>query len=133
MVTATVCALWADEGIGTLGVEAGAAIWFGGAVTLGAQRTTTVLRGLLLVLLGAVGIALIAAALTLGWGGAPLTLAMEFGVGAVAVVLVDVVLLGILHPGIERLAQDGTVVTVQLGGPRHLVNVRSDGPDVSSS
>ncbi|HEY5875798.1 MAG TPA: hypothetical protein VIT64_10865, partial [Ilumatobacteraceae bacterium] len=64
-------AVWAErpssEGLGTFGVEAGAALWFGGAVALSVRRTTTVRRGLVVVLTGVVGSALIVLALAFGW------------------------------------------------------------------
>ena len=41
------------EGIGTMGIELGAALWFGGAVSLGIRRAPTVLR---VVIIGVVGL-----------------------------------------------------------------------------
>jgi hypothetical protein len=116
---AVACAILAErpahEGIGSLGLEAGAAIWFGGALTFGAQRTTTVLRGLLLVATAVVGAGLVAAGLAFGLSGAALALAMEFGVGAVAVVVIDIVLLGVLHPRLTSIgASTDQVVVVRL-------------------
>lgn len=114
------------EAPGSLAVEAGAAIWFGGALTLGARRGATARRGLLLLLLVLAGAVLIAVALALGWTGAALTLAMEFGVGAVAVAVLDVVLLGVLFGRLERLAatQPGSALVVRVGGSWHVVDVR---------
>jgi hypothetical protein len=109
----------------TLGVEAGGALWLGGAVILGANRDTRLVEGLLLVALALGGATLITLALVLDWSGAPLTLAMEFGVSALAVVVLDVALIGMLHPRIERFASDpdeGTV-TVRLVRSWHLVDV----------
>lgn len=92
------------EAIGTMGVELGAALWFGGAVALGARRAPTVLRVLMIGLLGLGGVALICLALLLDWTGAGLSLAMEFGVGAVAVAVIDVVILGVVHSRLESFA-----------------------------
>jgi hypothetical protein len=113
------------EAMGALGVELGAAIWFGGTLTLGARRRPTVARGVFLGLLALSGLALIAAALVGGWDGAALTLAMEFGVGAVAVAAIDVVLLGVLYGALESIAGGtGPQVVVRLGSSWHLVEVR---------
>jgi hypothetical protein len=90
------------EAVGTLGVEAGAALWFGGAVAL-SLRATTARRVVLVVLAAVVGAGLILVALGLGWTGAPLALAMEFGVGALAVVVVDVIVLGAIEPALDAL------------------------------
>jgi hypothetical protein len=91
------------EAIGTLGLEVGAAMWFAGAVTLGARPGPTVLRVALLAVTGLSGLALIAAAIVAGWSGVALDLAMEFGVGAVAVVVLDIVILGVLQARLDRL------------------------------
>ena len=92
------------EGIGTMGVELGAALWFGGAVSLGIRRSPTVLRVLMIGLLGLAGALLSGFALLMDWSGAGLGLAMEFGVGAVAVALIDVVILGVVQSRIESFA-----------------------------
>jgi hypothetical protein len=108
------------EQLGTLGVELGAVLWFGGAVALGARASATVLRALALVATALAGIALVAVALVRSWTGAGLSLAMEFGVGALAVSVIDVVLLGFLHAGITRLGteRDDRVVHIRLGPSR---------------
>ncbi len=108
------------EQVGALGVELGAVLWFGGAVVLGARPRATVLRVVLLALTALAGAALIAAALTRGWTGAGLSLAMEYGVGALAIPVVDVVLLGILHATIARVAatHDGRVLRIRIGPSR---------------
>jgi hypothetical protein len=93
------------DALGTLGLEVGAAMWFAGAVTLGARPSPTALRVGLLAVTGLAGLALIAAAFVGGWSGVGLDLAMEFGVGAVAVVVLDVLILGVLQ---ARLDQYGT-------------------------
>jgi hypothetical protein len=92
------------EAIGTMGLEVGAAMWFAGAVTLGARPGPTVLRMALLALTGIGGLSLIGVALVAEWSGVVLDLAMEFGVGAVAVVVLDIVILGVLQARLDRLA-----------------------------
>ncbi len=108
------------EQVGTLGVELGAVLWFGGAVVLGARASATVLRIVALVLTALAGMALVAVALVRSWTGPGLSLAMEFGVGALAVSLVDVVLLGIVHARIDQFgsARDDRVVHLRLGPSR---------------
>lgn len=110
------------EGIGTFGVEVGAVLWFGGAVTLGARAKATMLRALALFLTAAAGAALIVVALVRDWTGPGLDLAMEFGVGALAIPVIDVVLLGFLHSRLDRFAyaSDDRVVRLRLG--RHLTD-----------
>lgn len=112
----------ATEGIGSLGVEAGAALWFGGAVTIGVRARPTILRVVFLAGTGLAGMLLVALALARGWTGAGLALAMEFGVGAVAIAVIDTVLLGIVHPRLQDVAdRDETArVTIRLGrSPEH--------------
>jgi hypothetical protein len=92
------------EAMGALGLEVGAAMWFAGAVTLGARPSPTALRIGLLVATGLSGLALIAVALIGQWSGVALDLAMEFGVGAVAVVVLDVVILGVLQARLDQYA-----------------------------
>ncbi len=94
----------ATEAVGTLGIEIGAAMWFAGAVTLGARPRPTVLRVGLICATGVGGLALIAAALFGAWSGVALDLAMEFGVGAVAVVVLDMLILGVVQANLDRLA-----------------------------
>lgn len=115
-----------SEGLGTLGVELGAALWFAAAVSLGIQNTPTILRGLALLATGATGLGLIAVALVRDWTGPGLTLAMEFGVGALAVSLIDVVLLGMLHSGVSAVANgpDDVVVRIGLVKSWHVIDVR---------
>lgn len=50
---------------------------------------------------------------------------MEFGIGAVAVAMIDTLLLSIIHPRLEKLADraETTRVTVRLGESRHVVDV----------
>ena len=121
--TALACAALAEkpstEGIGTFGVEAGAALWFAGAVTLGGRRSPTVLRGVLLGLTTIVGVALVAASLLLGWSGAALGLAMEFGVGCIAVAVIDVIIIGVVYSTLDAASRAGRddVVTVRLWPP----------------
>jgi hypothetical protein len=112
------------EGLGSLGTELGAALWFGGAVTWGARRRATVARAILLVLVLVTGVALIAVALLRDWTGAGLALAMEFGVGMVAVAVIDVVLLGLVS-GLAGFAggADGRTVTVRIGQSWHVVDI----------
>ncbi len=119
-----------SEAVGAFGVEAGAALWFAGAVTLGARPRPTVARALLLLGLALGGAVLVVLAVLLDWDGPALTLAMEFGVGSMAVAVIDVVLLGILHPGLEGYASrsEDLVVTLSLGGAGRLVAVRKEAP-----
>jgi hypothetical protein len=98
------------EAIGTLGIEIGAAMWFAGAVTLGARPRPTVLRVVLIGATGLGGLALITAALFGAWSGVALDLAMEFGVGAVAIVVLDLLILGVIQENLERLARSRTPV-----------------------
>jgi hypothetical protein len=92
------------EAVGTLATELGAALWFGGILTLGARSGATVGRALGLGALALGGLLLIGLAVVSGWEGAELALAMELGVGAVAVAVLDVLLLGLLYGGLTRLA-----------------------------
>lgn len=107
----------ATEQLGALGVELGAVLWFGGAVVLGARPRATMWRVVLLAFTAIGGAALIAVALVRQWTGPGLGLAMEYGVGALAIPLVDVLLLGVLHATIARVAseRDGRVVRIRLG------------------
>ena len=116
------------EGVGTMGVELGAALWFGGAVAFGVRRAPTLLRVLLIVLAGLTGAGLVVVALVRGWSGAGLALAMEFGVGAFAVAVIDVALLGVVHGRIDKLAGDSadSVLTIGIGRSWHLVDVRME-------
>jgi hypothetical protein len=112
------------EGVGSLGTELGAALWFGGAVAWGARRRATVARIVLLAGVFVVGMALIAIALVRDWSGAGLALAMEFGVGLVAVAVIDVVLIGVVDNLSSFSRQpDGRTVVVRLGQSWHLVDV----------
>jgi hypothetical protein len=99
------------EAVGTLATELGAALWFGGLLTLGARSGATVGRAVGLAALALGGPVLIGLALIRGWDGAELALAMELGVGAVAVAVLDVLLLGLLYGGLTRIADspDGVV------------------------
>jgi hypothetical protein len=110
VVLAVVGALAAEidgwEGVGTLGTEVGAVLWFAGAVTWGARRGATVARAVLLAAMFMGGVVLIGAALIAEWSGAALALAMEFGVGLLAVPLIDGVLIGTLHDRLLHFAGD---------------------------
>ena len=92
------------EAAGTLATELGAALWFGGVLTLGARSGATVGRAIGLAGLALGGALLVALAWFLAWEGAALALAMELGVGAVAVAVLDVLLLGLLYGGLTRIA-----------------------------
>jgi hypothetical protein len=111
LVVAVTGAAWSQhestEALGALGVEVGAAMWFGGAVVLGGRPHPTVLRVALLATLGAGGLLLVLIAVTASWSGAALDLAIEFGVGAVAIVVLDVLVLGLLQRGLDRVAVEG--------------------------
>lgn len=98
------------EAVGTLGIEVGAAMWFAGAVTLGARPRPTVLRVVALAATGVGGLVLIVSALVGSWSGVALDLAMEFGVGAVAVVVLDFLILGVVQANLDRLAGRGSPV-----------------------
>lgn len=50
------------------------------------------------------GVLLVLTALALGWSGVALDLAMELGVGAIAIVVLDILVLGVLQRGLERVA-----------------------------
>jgi hypothetical protein len=100
---------------GGLAVEVGAALWFAGAVTLGARTGATLFRFIALVCLALVGMVLIAAAVLLEWSGAALDLALEYGVAAVGVAVVDVLLLGLLHPTLTQIGEaEDRVLTLSL-------------------
>ena len=60
-------------------------------------------------LVGLCGAVVVASALLLDWTGAGLSLAMEFGVGANAVAVIDVVILGVVHNRIESFANTPVV------------------------
>jgi hypothetical protein len=114
------------DAVGGLGVELGAALWFAGALTLGARQGATVRRAVALLALALAGVVLVVLAFVLDLSGAALDLALEYGVGAVAVAVIDVVLLGTLHARLERLGDaPEQVVTLSVGGPAPWVAVRS--------
>jgi hypothetical protein len=114
------------DAAGGLAIELGAALWFAGVLTLGARRGATVGRVVALAALALAGAALVAVALLAGWSGAALDLALEFGVGAVAVAVIDVVLLGTLHSRLERLGgADTQVVTVRFDRHRPWITAGS--------
>lgn len=106
------------EAVGTLGVELGAVLWFGGAITLGARSGATVLRIFGLVAMALSGAALIAVALVRSWTGAGLSLAMEFGVGAFAAAVIDVVLLGVVHRHVDEFSKGAPEHVLRLTLPR---------------
>jgi hypothetical protein len=97
------------EAIGTLGIELGAAMWFAGAIVVGGRPHPTVLRITLLAAAALGGVLLVATALLAGWTGTALDLAMEFGVGAVAIVVLDVIILGVVQSRLDQLAQSTDV------------------------
>ena len=116
----------ATEAVGSFGIELGAAMWLGGALTLGARRGATVGRAIALACLALAGVILVALSVALDWTGAPLALAMEFGVGAVAVAVIDV-LLGLVQSRLVLLgevADDAVTVSVNRSWP--LVAVHRD-------
>jgi hypothetical protein len=114
------------DAAGGLAIELGAALWFAGVLTLGARRGATLGRIAALAALALAGAALVAVAVLAGWSGAALDLALEFGVGAVAVAVIDVVLLGILHSRLERLGDAETqVVTVRFDRRRPWISASS--------
>jgi hypothetical protein len=117
-----------SEGVATLGVEVGAALWFGGVIAWSVRRTT-VGRVLLLMTAAVAGLMLIAVALALGWTGAALALSMEFGVGALAIVVIDLIVVGTLHPGLDTLARraPGTIVDIELGWRWPPLTIRIEG------
>jgi hypothetical protein len=116
-----------SDAAGGLGIELGAAMWFAGVLTLGARRGATVGRIVALAFLAVSGALLVVVAIRAGWSGAALDLALEFGVGAVAVAVIDVVLLGTLHSRLERVGDAAAqVVTVSVGPRWPWVTARSD-------
>jgi hypothetical protein len=118
------------EAAGTLATELGAALWFGGVLTLGARRGATLGRAAALVALALGGAALVALAWVRDWQGASLALAMELGVGAVAVAVLDVLLLGLVHGGLTRLADSSaSQVSLAVQGEAPFVRVRVVRPD----
>lgn len=126
LVAAFVISRDLDDALGGLGVEVGAALWFAGALTLGARRGATVGRALSLLALALAGAVLVVLAFALDWSGAALDLALEYGVGAVAVAVIDVVLLGAIHGRLERLGSaEEQEVTLTVGGSAPWVSVRS--------
>jgi hypothetical protein len=104
--------------VGALGTELGAALWFAGAVAWGARRHATAARGLLLALTFVSGLVLIAAGLLLDWSGPALELTMEFGVGMLAIPVIDVILMGVLYDRLDTFGRGSgaRVLTLQLGG-----------------
>ncbi len=94
----------ATEGVGSFGVEFGAALWFGGAVTLGARPSPTVRRVVVFAATIVGGVGLIAIALIRAWTGAGLALAMEFGVGMLAIVLIDTLVLSQFQRRLDTFA-----------------------------
>jgi hypothetical protein len=116
------------EAIGTLGTELGAAMWFAGAVTWGGRRGATVGRAALLVATFLAGLALILTALLADWSGARLDLAMEFGVGMLAVPVIDVVVIGLLHRNLAELGSaTGPPLVVSIGRDGRVVRVAAPG------
>ena len=116
----------ATESIGAFGLEFGAALWFGGALTLGARPRPTVRRLVLFasVTLGALG--LILAALIGSWSGAALDLSMEFGVGLLAVVVIDLVLLRFAHGYLDVIAAvEGDAVRIGVAGATRGASITS--------
>jgi hypothetical protein len=115
------------EAEGTFGVELGAALWFGGLLVLGARRRATVGRLVALAALALAGVGLIAVSVVLEWTGATLALAMEFGVGAVAIALIDIVLIGTVQARIERAGgAPDSVVTLRVQPDWPLVTLRTE-------
>lgn len=108
------------EAEGTLGTELGAALLFAGAVLWTASRVPTLGRVIALVVAAVAGVAACAAALLFGWSGAALTLAMELGVAAVVLLVIDVVLIGLVFPRVEGLATgpDRAEITLHIGSRR---------------
>jgi hypothetical protein len=108
------------EAIGTFATELGAAMLFAGAVFLVVSRAPTVGRIAALVVTALVGVLAIGLALLLEWESALLALSMELGVAAVALLVIDVVLMGLVFPKLDDLA-DGpgsVMITLRLDGSR---------------
>jgi hypothetical protein len=106
----------ATEAVGTLATELGAAVLFAGAVLLVVSRVPTVGRVVVLVASALAGAVAVVAALAFGWEGAALSLAMELGVAAVALLVIDVVLMGLVFPRLDELASgpERAVVSIRL-------------------
>lgn len=116
--------------IGAFGVEAGALVWGGGAVLLGARPRPTVRRIVMLALATVGGVALILTGLLVEMSDPWLGLTMEFGVGAVGVSFIDTVLLGVLYGRLDSFAHapdDGTV-TLRLRRPWRLRDPGASAP-----
>lgn len=115
-----------SEAGGGLGIEVGAALWFGGILTLGARSRATVGRLVALVGLAVGGVLLLLISLRAGWTGAALDLALEYGVGAIAVTVLDIVLLGLLHARVEAFSSSSTdAVTLAFHSQPPWLSVRS--------
>lgn len=118
--------------VGAFGLEAGAALWFGGAITLGARSEPTMRRIVLwaVVTLGAV--ALILTAIFGSWSGVALDMSMEFGVGLLAIVVIDLAIVRFVGGGLASLATiDGDALRISVTGPNHGASVTTNAPDAT--
>ena len=100
------------EQIGALGVELGAAMWFAGAVALGVRPNSTLRRLILLIAGGMVGLVLVVLGLVVPWHGVVLGLSMEFGVGLIAIPIIDIVVMTLLYETARGIADDQPIATV---------------------
>jgi hypothetical protein len=100
------------EQIGTLGVELGAAMWFAGAVALGVRPRSTVRRSILLIVGGVVGLVLVVLGLVVPWHGVALGLSMEFGVGLIAIPIIDIVVMRFFYETARGIADGQPIATV---------------------
>ena len=94
------------EAIGAFGVEFGAAMWFAGAVSLGARGGSTLRRTILLSCSAMGGLVLIVLGLVVPWHGVALGLGMEFGVGLIAISIIDIVIIRLLYGTVRDIADD---------------------------
>jgi hypothetical protein len=100
------------EQIGTFGVEFGAAMWFAGAVALGVRPNSTVRRLMLLIGGGVVGLVLVVLGLVVPWHGVVLGLSMEFGVGLIAIPIIDIVVMTLFYETARGIADAEPIASV---------------------
>jgi hypothetical protein len=100
------------EQIGALGVELGAAMWFAGAVALGVRPNCTVRRLMVLIGGGVVGLILVVLGLVVPWHGAVLGLGMEFGVGLIAIPIIDIVVMTFFYETARGIAGGQPIASV---------------------
>jgi uncharacterized membrane protein len=85
-------------------------MWFAGAVMLGARPRSTVWHTIALVASGVLGATLIGLGLFVPWNGVALGLGMEFGVGLIAVPIIDIVIVRFFYRTLSDVAAGRAVV-----------------------